>query len=109
MVCWTLIQRSSVNSSKGDIFGDNTALMNYSISPLSPGKSFVITFRIETWPNLPDGDYSISVAIGDGSRENHVPCHWLHDAFLVRSIPVRPPVGIFSVPNTQVTFLPVKK
>ena len=92
-----------------DIFGDNTALMNYSISPLSPGKSFVITFRIETWPNLPDGDYSISVAIGDGSRENHVPCHWLHDAFLVRSIPVRPPVGIFSVPNTQVTFLPVKK
>ena len=91
-----------------EIFGDNTALMNYSISPLPPGKSFVITFRIETWPNLPDGDYSISVAIGDGTFENHAPCHWLHDALLVRSIPVRPPVGIFSIPNTRVTFFPVK-
>jgi len=91
-----------------DIFGDNTALMNYSISPLPPGKSFMITFRIETWPNLPDGDYSISVAIGDGTFENHAQCHWLHDALLIRSIPVRPPVGIFSIPNTRVTFFPVK-
>jgi len=91
-----------------EIFGDNTALMNYPICPLAPGKSFVITFRIEAWPNLLDGDYSISVAIADGTMESHAQCHWLHDALVVRNIPVRSPVGIFSIPNTEVTFFRVK-
>ena len=88
-----------------EIFGDNTALINYPLSPLAAGKRYLITFKLDAWPNLVEGDYAISVAVAEGTMEDHVQCHWLHDVFIVKSIPVRSlPSVMFSILNTEVTF-----
>ena len=36
-------------------------------------------------PILLHGDYSISVAIADGTQQAHIQHHWVHDALLFRS------------------------
>ncbi|MCD6353205.1 MAG: ABC transporter ATP-binding protein [Proteobacteria bacterium] len=91
-----------------EIFGDNTVLMKYPVSPLSSGQSGIVTFRLNEWPNLLNGDYLISVAVGDGTVEKHSQCHWIYDAVVVKNISEQPPVGIFSIPNTNVEFLRLK-
>jgi len=91
-----------------EIFGDNTALIKYPLSPLAAGKRYLITFKLDAWPNLVEGDYAISAAVAEGTMEDHVQCHWLHDVFIVKSIPVRSlPSVIFSILNTEVTFSPM--
>ena len=90
-----------------EIFGDNTALIGQKLPQRFPGKRYMTIFRLEAWPNLLEGDYSLSVAVADGTIHSHVQCHWLHDVLVVKSIPVRPPAGIFSVANTHVSFVEV--
>jgi len=91
-----------------EIFGDNTDLMKYPVSPFSAGQSGIVTFQINEWPSLLNGDYTISVAVGDGTIEKHSQCHWIYDAIVVENISGHPPVGIFSIPNTNVTFSRLK-
>ena len=43
--------------------------------------------------------------VADGTMEDHVQCHVLYYALVIRSIPVRPPTGFFSVMNTEVTVV----
>lgn len=64
----------------------------------------MITFRIDARPNLLEGEYSLTVAVGDGTLNDHRQCHYLYDAVIFKSVPVRMPCGIFSVPNTEVRF-----
>ena len=90
-----------------EIFGDNTALIRHDLPSLSAGQSYVVTFGIDAWPNLLEGEYSLTVAIADGTLNDHVQCHYLYDALIFRSIPIRMPAGIFSVANTDVTFFQV--
>jgi lipopolysaccharide transport system ATP-binding protein len=87
-----------------EILGDNTALMRSPLAPLSRGKRYQITFRLPSWPNLTGGDYSLSVAVADGTFEDHVQCHWLHDAVVFQSIPLRRTSALFSIPDTTVSF-----
>lgn len=87
-----------------EILGDNTALIRHDLPSLSAGQNYVLIFRIDAWPNLQEGEYSLTIGIADGSLNDHVQCHYLYDALIFRSIPIRMPAGIFSVPNTDVTF-----
>jgi len=88
-----------------EILSDNTDLIKQDLSALSGGQNYVITFRINEWPNLQEGDYSLSVAIANGTTNENVQCHHLHDAVIFKSIPIRAHGGIFSVPDIQVGFL----
>jgi lipopolysaccharide transport system ATP-binding protein len=90
-----------------EIFADNTAFIRDNLTPLSAGKKYVIKFRIGAWPNLVEGYYTLSLAVADGRIGGHVQCHWLHDALVIKSIPVKLTVGMFSVQDTDVTFLEV--
>ena len=90
-----------------EIFGDNTTMVRQDLPSLSAGRSYVVTFRIDDWPNLGEEEYSLSVAVADGMLNDHAQCHWLHDALIFRNIPTRTPAGIFSVSNTDVTFFQV--
>lgn len=87
-----------------EILGDNTALMNCRLGPLGKGKRYAVSFRLPSWPNLTGGDYSLSVAVADGTFEDHVQCHWLHDAVVFQSIPLRRTSALLSVPDTTVLF-----
>jgi lipopolysaccharide transport system ATP-binding protein len=69
------------NDSLGQpLFGDNTYL-SYRERPVggSDGDTLVANFSF-VMPILPVGDYSINVAIADGTQQNHVQLHWIHDA-----------------------------
>ncbi|ACN16081.1 putative ABC-type transporter, ATPase protein [Desulforapulum autotrophicum HRM2] len=86
------------------IFGDNTSLIQKKISPLENGKRYCICFHLHTWPNLVCGDYTVSLALADGTMDDHSQCHYLHDALVVNSISTRPAVGLFSPLQTKVDF-----
>jgi lipopolysaccharide transport system ATP-binding protein len=87
-----------------EILGDNTDLLRKELPALSRGRRYVITFQMDAWPNLLEGEYSLAVAVADGALNDHLQCHYLHDALIFKSVPVRMPAGIFSVPNTKVGF-----
>ena len=80
------------------IFGENTYL-TYRESPLSveAGAGFAANFEF-TMPLLPAGDYSIDVAIADGSQEDHRMLHWIYDALLFRAQSSMVCHGLFGVP-----------
>lgn len=67
------------------LFGDNT-FVSYQHSPVAAAAgcrlSASFTFRM---PVMPQGDYSISVAVADGTQHDHVQHHWLHDALFFQS------------------------
>lgn len=66
------------------IFADNTFL-TYQFCPVSVNRGDEVIAQFEfRLPVLPSGDYSISPAIAEGTQEDHVQYHWLHDALMVR-------------------------
>jgi hypothetical protein len=85
-----------------ELFGDNNALLGQPIKPLSTGQSYLVSFNIGAWPNLQEDEYLLSIAVADGSLEEHEQCHYLHDALVFQSIPVRRAVGVFSVVDSRV-------
>ncbi|GBC60663.1 ABC transporter ATP-binding protein [Desulfonema ishimotonii] len=91
-----------------DIIGDNTALIGQNMSRMAGGRRYRVDFRLEMWPNLCEGDYTLSIAIADGTVEDHEQCHWLYDAVAFKSTPVKVPAGLFSVLNTDVRISQTK-
>jgi lipopolysaccharide transport system ATP-binding protein len=87
-----------------EILGDNTQLIHRELPPLATGERYVTVFQMDAWPNLLEGEYALTVAVADGELNDHRQCHYLHDALIFKSVPVRMPGGIFSVSNTKVEF-----
>jgi lipopolysaccharide transport system ATP-binding protein len=48
-------------------------------------------------PFLASGDYTITIALADGTAEFHVQHHWIHDAAAFRCESLRPVYGAFGV------------
>jgi lipopolysaccharide transport system ATP-binding protein len=66
------------------LFGDNTFLTTQTAPiALSPGDRAEARFSFEL-PLLPPGDYSINVAIAEGTQEKHVQHEWINDALIFR-------------------------
>ena len=90
------------------VFGDNTYIthMNKGIS-ISAGKDFSAKFRFRM-PVLPNGDYSIAVAIAEGAQEDHVHYHWVHDALIVKVHSSSICHGLIGVPMKNIEMLVVE-
>ena len=67
------------------LFGDNSYL-TYMSSPVSvkAREQFEALFRFRM-PILPTGDYSLCVAVAEGTQMEHVQHHWIRDAILFKS------------------------
>jgi lipopolysaccharide transport system ATP-binding protein len=66
------------------LFGGNTFLTTQTVPvALSPGDRAEARFSFEL-PLLPPGDYSINVAIAEGSQEQHVQHEWINDELIFR-------------------------
>ncbi|WP_336275056.1 ABC transporter ATP-binding protein [Vreelandella indica] len=80
------------------LFGDNTFL-SYCDNPVDAKAASMLsasfTFRM---PILPHGDYSVSVAIADGTQDDHVQHHWLHDALFFKSHSSSHSHGLVGIP-----------
>ncbi len=80
-----------------ELCGDNNATMNQTITSLSSGQSYLVSFTVGSWPNIQEDEYLLSVAVADGTLEEHEQCHYVHDALVFQSIPLRRTVGVFSI------------
>jgi hypothetical protein len=87
-----------------EILGDNTALMKKKLTPLMENKRYVFSFKFGVWPNILSGDYTLSLAVADGTLDEHTICHWYQDASIIGSITMRKPAGLFSLPDTVVNL-----
>ncbi|SDG47390.1 ABC transporter ATP-binding protein [Dyella sp. 333MFSha] len=90
------------------LFGENTHL-SYLDRPveLADGEACeaAFTFRM---PVLPTGDYAVSVAVSDGTQEDHVMHQWIHDAIILSSRSTSVSTGLLGIPMLDITLDPVR-
>ncbi|MBT2145641.1 MULTISPECIES: ABC transporter ATP-binding protein [unclassified Rhodanobacter] len=80
------------------LFGDNTYL-SYREQPVQAraGTRLRAHFRFRM-PVLPSGDYSVDVALANGTQENHTQQHWIHDAFTFKASESTMRHGLVGIP-----------
>ncbi len=86
------------------IFCDNTYFIYQNKLQLAEAGTEIIArfeFRL---PVLPSGDYSISPAIAEGTQEEHIQHHWLHDAMMVRVHSTSVCLGLIGVPMKKLSL-----
>lgn len=80
------------------LFGDNTYISYLDRPPQVPAQhEFEATFTFRM-PTLPLGDYVVAVAIADGSHQEHVQHHWIHDAVVLKSLSSSVATGLMGIP-----------
>jgi len=86
------------------LFGDNT-YMAYESAPVEvhPGKTLRATFEFYM-PILPHGDYSIAIAVANGTQKNHEQLHWVHDAILFKSETSSVATGLVGIPMHEINM-----
>lgn len=84
------------------LFGDNTYLSHLD-NPIirNPGQRFEAEFQFQI-PRLANGDYSITVAIADGSQQEHIQHHWIHDAITFRAESTSVVGGLVGIPMKSI-------
>lgn len=90
------------------LFSDNTYL-TYRERPLSCRTAERVLARFHfRMPILPRGDYSVNVAIANGTQEDHVQQHWIHDALMFRSESSSVCTGLVGIPmhSIEMSVLP---
>lgn len=66
-----------------------------------PGCRLGVTITINAWPNLTDGEYTLSIAVLTGDiRDSHPSCV-VEDLMLIKNHPQKIVNGLFSVLNTE--------
>lgn len=76
----------SITDEKGNpVTGSNSSALDQSLLPLLPGHHRLVEITF-TFPFLRDGMYPISVAIGDGTYDDHQLAHWVHEAAVLQVI-----------------------
>ena len=84
------------------LFGDNTFL-SYHEDPQEchSGEKLITQFHFQM-PRLFKGNYSIEVAIADGTQHQHVQHHWIHQALQLRSDATSVSSGIIGIPMRKI-------
>ena len=83
------------------LFGDNTFLSHMEqVVHCQEGHELQADF-VFFMPLLPSGEYSITVAIANGTQEIHEQHHWIHDAVLFKSESSSVTTGLIGIPMLQ--------
>lgn len=84
------------------LFGDNTYL-SYCDQPKAVAEGQLLRACFEfPMPILPQGDYSIAVAVANGTQEDHIQHHWIHDALLFQSHSSAHATGLVGIPMQRI-------
>jgi ABC-type polysaccharide/polyol phosphate transport system ATPase subunit len=65
------------------MLGINTSVYAAPMRPLLKGEDVRVEFRFK-FPLFKNGSYSFSPAIADGTQDNHVQHHWVHDVCVIQ-------------------------
>ena len=86
------------------IFAENTYLAFMNKQPrIEGGSRFCAEFGF-VFPVLMAGDYSISVAIANGTQENHMQHHWIFDCLIVRVHSSTTCFGLVGIPMNKINL-----
>ncbi len=86
------------------LFGDNSYLTYAERTRLiDSGETLIARFRFPM-PLLPVGDYSIAIAVADGTQTDHVNHHWIHDAVVFRSHSSAVAAGLVGIPMLDIAL-----
>lgn len=86
------------------LFGDNTFL-TYLKNPLRIAKEQTFAARFDfVMPVLPVGDYSFTVAIAEGTQQDHIQHHWVADALLLKSHSSSISTGLVGIPMNDISI-----
>ena len=84
------------------LFGDNTSVTYLGKPQTSQaGQQLCARFTFEM-PRLAPGDYSVLAAVADGTQQDHVQHHWIHDALLFKSASSSVAAGLIGIPMRQI-------
>lgn len=84
------------------LFGDNTFL-SYRQQLIQCQKDNELQADFVFYmPLLPAGEYSITIAIANGTQETHTQHHWIHDAVLFKSESSSVVTGLVGIPMLQI-------
>lgn len=84
------------------LFGDNTFL-SYCHAPVGcDADAFLEAQFTFEMPILPAGDYSVNVALADGTQETHIQHHWIHDAVHFKSVSSSVTTGLIGIPMKHI-------
>lgn len=91
-----------------ELFGDNSYL-SYADQPVSlqAGERLSACFEF-IMPILPPGNYTIAVAIANGTQAEHEQHHWIHDAIVFSSHTQNSIHGLVGVPMQTIQLEKVK-
>ncbi|MHA6236546.1 ABC transporter ATP-binding protein [Pseudomonas fluorescens group sp. PF-69] len=84
------------------LFGDNTYLTYIDESVrVDGGADLTASFKFRM-PMMPAGDYTIGVAVANGTQENHVIHSWVHDALAFKSHSSSVSTGLVGIPMIDI-------
>ena len=88
------------------IFCDNTYLtFRLNHVGIRNGATLVTRFEFRL-PVLPTGDYTISPAMAEGTQDEHVQLHWLHDALTLKVHASSVVMGLVGLPVKKISMEP---
>lgn len=81
-----------------DLFGENT-FGTFADRPVKCGASDVLCAEFSfVMPVLPEGHFSVNVAVAEGTQYNHIQLHWIHDALPLRVHASRVRYALLGIP-----------
>jgi lipopolysaccharide transport system ATP-binding protein len=84
------------------LFGDNTYL-SYLVDPQACTANQVLRAKFFfDMPRLAAGHYTVTVAIANGTQEEHVQHHWIHDALYFKSESSSVAAGLIGIPMKEI-------
>jgi lipopolysaccharide transport system ATP-binding protein len=84
------------------LFGDNTYLSHRGVRLFCDGGNTIQAEFTFLMPILPSGDYSVNVAIANGTQDHHFQHHWIHDAVLFKSHSSSVATGLIGIPMQHI-------
>lgn len=87
-----------------NLFGDNTFLTyRHSPAAAAAGQRIVARFHFQM-PYLPTGDFSINVALANGTQTDHVQHHWMDEALIFRVQSSHVAKGLVGIPMLDISL-----
>ncbi|NYT58697.1 ABC transporter ATP-binding protein [Alcaligenaceae bacterium] len=84
------------------LFGDNTCISTLD-APVSitAGDTQQGRFRFQM-PLLQSGEYSVTASVAEGTQNDHIQHHWVHDALILQSLCASVSTGIVGIPMIDI-------
>ncbi|HEX8594632.1 MAG TPA: ABC transporter ATP-binding protein [Pseudomonas sp.] len=86
------------------LFGDNTYLSYVDNYVACDENSKMVAEFTFVMPRLAKGDYSVCVAIANGTQQDHIQHHWIHDALSFKSESTSVAAGLIGIPMSNIEF-----